>query len=288
MTISVPVAATRSAPIAKSTVTAIAQPAVAYEVAWARSPQDVAAAQRLRHEVFADEMGARLRPLPGAPPGHDADRFDAFCEHLLLRTVPAAADQPSIVVGTYRVMTPAAALRAGGFYSDTEFDLSPLRSELPHVVELGRSCVHAEHRSGSAVMLMWSALVAFVARNGLRGAIGCASVSMRDGGHYAASLWQRLRATHLVDAHHRVQPRLPLPVDDLDGSLDLPPPTLIRGYLACGARLLGPPSWDPDFHTADLPLWVRLSDLPMRYRRHLPGEADTTSARRVAAPAHDG
>jgi putative hemolysin len=76
--------------------------------------------------------------------------------------------------------------------------------------------VHADHRGGSAVMLMWSALVAFAAHNGL-----CAA--------------------RLVDADCRVQPRLPLPVDDLNGSLDLPPPTLIRGYLACGARLLGPP-----------------------------------------------
>jgi putative hemolysin len=287
MTISSSAAAPRSSSAAQSAPPAAAQPVVAYQIAWARSQSDVAAAQRLRHDVFVREMGARLQPLPGAPPGHDADRFDAFCEHLLLRTV-ATAGEPPTVVGTYRVMTPAAALRAGGFYSDTEFDLAPLRSELRHVAELGRSCVHTDHRSGSAVMLMWSALVAFAAHNGLRGAIGCASVSMRDGGHYAASLWQRLRATHLVDADFRVQPRLPLPVDDLNGSLDLPPPTLIRGYLACGARLLGPPSWDPDFNTADLPLWVRLCDLPMRYRRHLPDAAQSSPVRRMVAPATNG
>jgi putative hemolysin len=288
MTSSSSVAATRSPATAhKGTAPTAAQPVGAYRISWARSADDVAAAQHLRHAVFAQEMGARLQPLPGTPPNHDADRFDAFCEHLLLRTVPAA-DEPPVVVGTYRVMTPAAALRAGGFYSETEFDLAPLHNELQHVVELGRSCVHADHRSGSAVMLMWSALVAFVAHNGLRGAIGCASVSMRDGGHYAASLWQRLRSSHLVDADCRVQPRLPLPVDDLDGSLDLPPPTLIRGYLACGARLLGPPSWDPHFNTADLPLWVRLCDLPLRYRRHLPAAGNTAPARRAAAPAHGG
>ncbi len=157
MTISSSAAAPLSSSTAKSAAPAAAQPAVAYRIAWARSQSDVAAAQRLRHDVFVREMGARLQPLRGTPPGHDADRFDAFCEHLLLRTVPAA-DEPPIVVGTYRVMTPTAALRAGGFYSDTEFDLAPLRNELRHVAELGRSCVHADHRSGSAVMLMWSAL----------------------------------------------------------------------------------------------------------------------------------
>jgi putative hemolysin len=183
MTISPCTAATRSPSIAKGAARAAVQPgSAAYQVAWARSPQDVTAAQRLRHEVFAREMGARLQPLRGTPPGHDADRFDAFCQHLLLLTVPTA-DEPPIVVGTCRVMTPAAARRAGGFYSDTEFGLAPLRSELQHVVELGRSCVHVQHRSGNAVMLMWSALVAFVAGNGLRGAIGCASVSRHDGGH---------------------------------------------------------------------------------------------------------
>jgi putative hemolysin len=101
--------------------------------------------------------------------------------------------------------------------------------------------------------------------------VGCASVSMRDGGHVAASLWEQLRQTHLAPFEWQVRPRLPLPIDDLDRHLTVEPPPLIRGYLRCGARILGAPAWDPDFNTADLPMMMRIADLPPKYRRHFLG-----------------
>jgi len=90
---------------------------------------------------------------------------------------------------------------------------------------------------------------------------------MRDGGHAAASLWNTLRRTHLAPADERVSPRLALPIDSLRGDLDVEPPALIKGYLKCGATVLGPPSWDPDFGTADLPMMLKLAALPPSYRR---------------------
>lgn len=237
------------------------------DVAWARTQDEVREAQRLRYSVFAGEMGARLTPPPGTPAAHDADSFDEHCEHLLVRA-RESADSPGLVIGTYRVLTPAAAARAGGLYSETEFDLSPLNELRPRMVELGRSCVHPDHRSGGAIMALWGALAEFMLRNKLDTMIGCASVSMRDGGHYAASLWKRLEQTQLAPPEWRVSPRLALPVDELRHDLDVEPPPLIKGYLRCGARVLGAPAWDPDFNTADLPLMMRIADLPSRYRRH--------------------
>lgn len=237
------------------------------DVAWARHEDEVREAQRLRHAVFVDEMGARLNLPQGAPAGHDIDAFDPFCEHLLVRAVePGQHSGP--VVGTYRVLTPAAAKRAGGLYSETEFDLTRLRALRPQMVELGRSCVHPDHRSGGAIMLLWAALAEFMQRNALDTMIGCASISMRDGGHFAASLWKQLSQTHLAGIEHQVRPRLPLPVDELRQDLAADAPPLIKGYLRCGARVLGAPAWDPDFNTADLPLLMRIQDLPARYRRH--------------------
>lgn len=239
-----------------------------FEVAWARDEAEVREAQRLRHAVFADEMGARLTVPAGAPGGHDIDMFDPFCEHLLVRSPASADGEPGAVIGTYRVLTPAAALRVGGLYSDTEFDLTRLRPLRPRMVELGRSCVHPDWRCGGVILALWGALGGFMARNGLQTMIGCASVAMRDGGHVAASLWEQLRRTHLAPIEWQVRPRLALPVDELRRDLAVEPPALIKGYLRCGARLLGAPSWDPDFNTADLPLMMRLEDLPARYRRH--------------------
>ncbi|MET0383509.1 MAG: GNAT family N-acyltransferase [Burkholderiaceae bacterium] len=237
------------------------------QVEWARHLDDVRAAQRLRHQVFVEEMGARPARLPGAPVGHDVDLFDEFCEHLIVRTAPHGG-QLGQVVGTYRVLTPAAARRAGGFYSDTEFDLTRLRPLRGQMVELGRSCVHPDHRAGGVILALWGALARFMHRNAMETVIGCASVSMRDGGHRAASLWARLRHAHLATLDRQVRPRVPLPVDDLDQGLAVEPPALVKGYLRLGAKVLGAPAWDPQFNTADLPLLTRVADMPERYRRH--------------------
>lgn len=237
------------------------------QAAWARHEDEVREAQRLRYDVFAGEMGARLTtPIPG----HDVDLFDSYCEHLLVRDV-----QTQQVIGTYRVLTPAQARRIGSTYSDTEFDLTRLRSLRPRMVELGRSCVHAEHRHGGVIMALWGALADFMVRNQLDTMIGCASIPMLFNGvvsgDAAASIWQQVSRTHLAPIEYRVRPRLPLPVEQLDGSVSVEPPALIKGYLRLGARVLGAPAWDPDFNTADLPMLMRLADLHPRYRKHFLG-----------------
>ena len=237
------------------------------QVVWARQLDDVRDAQRLRHQVFVEEMGAQPTSLPGAPAGHDIDLFDEFCEHLIVRTAPGS-DEPGEVVGTYRVLTPSAARRAGSFYSDTEFDLTRLRPLRDRMVELGRSCVHPDHRTGGVILALWGALAQVMEQNAMETVIGCASISMRDGGHCAASLWARLRETHLAPVDCQVRPRVALPVDDLNPALEVEPPALIKGYLRMGAKVLGAPAWDPEFNTADLPMLTRVADIPARYRRH--------------------
>lgn len=252
-------------------VAAPALPAIGLEAVWARHADEVRAAQRLRWRVFADELGARLSPPPGTPPGHDVDAFDGHCEHLLVRTV-ATADRPSQVVGTYRVLTPAAARLVGRLYTETEFELSALHAWRPRLVELGRSCVDPAFRQGSVIMLLWSTLAGFMRDNRLDAAVGCASVPMRDGGHAAASLWQSLRADHLAPPALQVRPRVPLPLAELRTDLPVEPPPLVKGYLRCGAQLLGAPAWDADFHVADLPMMLQLANLPAVYRRRFLGD----------------
>jgi len=266
--LSAPAAPRRSLHRSPRTADALGDDKARFEVVWARNDDEVRQAQRLRHLVFADEMGARLTVPTGSPAGHDIDVFDPFCEHLLVRTV--VADEPH-VIGTYRVLTPANAKRIGGLYSEGEFDLTRLRPLRERMVELGRSCVHPAWRSGGAILALWGALAEFMVRNELDTMVGCASVSMRDGGHMAASLWEQLRKTHLAPIEWQVRPRLPLPVDELQNDLNVEPPALIKGYLRCGAKVLGPPAWDPDFNTADLPMLMRIADLPPRYRKHFLG-----------------
>ena len=153
-------------------------------VQWAQSEDEVRLAQRLRYRVFTEEIGAILAPPAGTPAGVDADRFDPFCDHLLVRARRGPADMQGAVVGTYRVLPPAAARRAGGLYADTEFDLGPLRSLRAHAVELGRSCVHPAWRSGAVILALWAALAQYMQLHGLDTMIGCASVGIADGGKW--------------------------------------------------------------------------------------------------------
>jgi putative hemolysin len=232
------------------------------QVVWADSEDDVRAAQRLRHLVFVEEMGALPTHQPGAPPGHDVDRFDAYCEHLLVRRADGGVPQ---VVGTYRVLTPANARRIGGYYSESEFDLTRLYSLRDHLFELGRACVHPQWRQGGVIIALWGALADFLRRHGMRTLIGCASVSLRDGGYQATMLWRQLSHTHAAPREWQVRPRLPLPAGWLGGTGAVDVPPLLRGYLRCGARVMGPAAWDPHFNTADLPLLLRAADLPRRF-----------------------
>ncbi len=235
----------------------------AFKIVWASTPGEVKEAQRLRYKVFAEEMGANL---PRNANGLDVDEFDAYCDHLLIR------DQDSLkVVGTYRVLPPHKAQEIGRLYSDSEFDLSRIDHLRPKLVELGRSCVHQDYRSGAVIMALWSGLAQYMQKNGYEIMLGCASIPMADGGHFAASLYNSLDNDQMAPTEFHAFPRLPLPLDKLNGGLDVQPPPLIKGYLKLGAKICSAPAWDPDFNTADLLTMLRLSEINPRYAKHFLG-----------------
>jgi putative hemolysin len=258
--VSSPFESSRRLPRAAETVTAQHR----LQVAWARTDEELREAQRLRYRVFAEEMGAQL----SGPAGLDVDSFDHYCDHLLVRDLDTLQ-----VVGTYRVLPPHQALSAGRLYAEGEFDLSRLAHLRPKMVEVGRSCVHADYRSGSVIMSLWGGLGSYMTYNGYETMLGCASVPMGDGGHYAANLYCSLDAGALTAPEYRAFPHTPLPVDDLRTGARVAPPPLIKGYLRLGAKLCGAPAWDPDFNTADFLTLFRLSEINARYARHFLGDA---------------
>jgi len=227
---------------------------------------EILEAQKLRYRVFAEEMGARLS---SRTPGVDRDIYDPFCEHLIVRDEDAGR-----IVGTYRILSPSAARRIGGYYSENEFDLTRLHHLRNHIVEIGRSCIDADYRSGAVIALLWSGLARYMRDNAYDYLIGCASISMADGGHAAASLYNRLKDAHLSPLEYRMFPRCPLPLERLRSDLPAETPPLIKGYLRAGAWICGEPAWDPDFNTADLPILLPMGKVDDKYAKHFLGRRD--------------
>jgi putative hemolysin len=236
-----------------------------YSLLVATDGREVRAAQRLRHQVFAGEMGAHLH---SSVDGLDIDEFDDFCDHLVVRD-----DSTGDIVGTYRMLPPERAAEAGRLYSDTEFDLSALNGLRGNLVETGRSCVHPDHRTGAVVGLVWAGIARYMLLSGHSWLAGCASVPLDDGGTTAAGVWDVVRRKHFAPDEHRVTPLRPWDMTGVAAPARPTVPPLLRGYLRLGARICGLPAHDPDFGVADFFVLLSLADMDRRYLRFFLGES---------------
>jgi putative hemolysin len=226
-------------------------------VSMARSPDEVKEAQRLRHRVFVEEMGAHAAGAGNV----ERDRFDPFCKHLIVRDRLSGE-----VVGTYRILTPERAAALGGFMSEREFDLTPLAPLREQMVEVGRACIDADYRCGSIIMLLWSGLASYTQARGLGYLFGCVSIGFGEREVDPYATYERLAARYLAPPEYRVLPRTEPP--RRDGAACAPIPPLLKGYLRVGAWICGEPAWDPEFGTADLPVLLPLQRVESRYARH--------------------
>jgi putative hemolysin len=232
------------------------------EVTWAKHLSEVRDAQALRYKVFVGEMGANIK-TSFLRPNLDIDRFDDVCEHLLVRDLKTQQ-----VVGTYRLLTPLQAKRVGGFYTETEFNLTALNGLKHKSVELGRSCVHPDFRHGGVIMALGRELFQFMARNQYEAMFGCASIPLTMGVDQVSGIWHQVARQYSAEDRLKVTPRLPFPLEEAEPSLKAELPAMLKGYLRLGAKVLGQPAWDPQFNTADLPIMAAMRDLPPRYRKH--------------------
>ena len=254
------------------------------EVRLARSASDVRRAQRLRYEVFYDEMAA-------TPPGvarltrHDADRFDSICDHLLV--LDRQIDGKTRVVGAYRLLRQEVAQRHGGFYSQDEFDIASLIARHPgkRFLELGRSCVLKEFRDKRTVELLWQGIWAYVRHHRIDAMFGCASFPGADAARLALPL--SFLAHHARADEHWRAPAQPgravamnmLTPDVIDQRVALRTlPPLIKGYLRVGASFGEHAVIDRAFNTTDVLVILPVERINPRYIDYFGAEADRFAA----------
>jgi len=226
-------------------------------------------AQRLRHEVFTSEPGFQLADVAS---GRDADRFDEFCDHLLVRE-----DRSGELVGCYRMLPPPGAIAAGGLYSATEFDVTELDELRPSLVEMGRAVVRDDHRNGGVVLLMWAGILAYLDRSGYDYVTGCVSVPVQGApdevpGSQIRAVRDFVRRRHA--SNYTVHPRRPVVLggsglDDIAPPARVCVPPLMRGYLRLGAEVCGDPAHDPDFGVGDFPALLDKRKADVRYLQRL-------------------
>ncbi|MBK1721741.1 GNAT family N-acetyltransferase [Thiocystis violacea] len=226
----------------------------------ATSEQEVREAQRLRYRVFALEMGAKLDSAEGV----DSDALDDYCQHLLVRESKSGQ-----VVGCTRMLSDEDAARFGRFYSEGEFELSAITGLSGRLLEVGRTCIAPEFRSGSAIAVLWSGLAGLIQMHGYDYLFGCASVPLGENDIQAAAIMNRLRRQAMAPEELRVTPRAPLLTTQVpDDILDAPLPPLLRTYVRLGAKACGEPCRDPDFGVADVLMLLNVDALNPAYSRH--------------------
>lgn len=232
----------------------------------ASSAAEVEEAQRLRYRIFAEERGARLS---GLRPGHDVDRFDRFCDHLLVRDRGTGE-----LVATTRLLSDVGAVKAGGFYSETEFELGAVLAIPGRHLEVGRTCVAPGYRTGATIAALWQGVARVLADRRFDYLMGCASIELGDGGYGAQRIFGQLRRRHLSPAPLRVKPKQswsgPAYLRDAE-PVSMPP--LLKAYMRLGAWVCGDLAYDPEFNTADVFILLPARRIEPRYARHFLGRA---------------
>ena len=243
-----------------------------FQVRLAQTDADVQAAQRLRYDVFVRELGGG-GPMVDHTAGLEQDRFDLYFDHLLLTDL-----RNGKLAGVYRVMRGDMAARAGGFYSETEYNLTPLKNSGRKLLELGRSCLDPAYRGGTAMHHLWAALGRYVAEHEIEVLFGVASFHGTDTAALAEPL-SLLHHRHLAPADLRVRAREFTPMDLIpEAELDrrkamLAVPSLIKAYLRLGGTVGEGAYIDRAFNTTDVCLILDTKQISARQSRIYGGGA---------------
>lgn len=238
----------------------------------AHSIAEVEAAQRLRYQVFYEEFGAQASPEILAA-GKDFDIYDEHAAHLIAISDDGSDNKD--IIGTYRLLSAAAAQKTHGFYSAQEYDIACLTQSGLNLLELGRSCVGQAYRTRSVLQQLWQGIVNHVMAHKIDAMFGCASFNGTNIRELAPALSYlhhfhaappdfkaRVHANAFVDMNI-------IPKDQLDirEAFALLPP-LLKGYIRAGA-LIGEGAFiDRTFQTTDVFVVLPTERIARKYRDH--------------------
>ena len=241
----------------------------------AENEADVYAAQRLRYRIFCEEMGA-VANLAVQQQKRDFDMFDDACHHLIVTDNNRIGD--ARVVGTYRILTRSNMPKVGSFYTETEYDISPLKTSTSEIMELGRSCVEQQYRTRPVIQMLWQGIGSFIAAKDIKLMFGCASfhgVNVKEHHHALSYLYHYHLAPEAIRPKalpaHYVNMNLMAKEDVVPRAAINALPPLIKGYLRLNGLVGDGAVLDYAFNTCDVSIVVQTDELKERYaQRYLP------------------
>lgn len=243
-----------------------------YSVRLAEGEYDLHAAQRLRYAVFVEELGGD-GDLVDHEQRLEKDRFDPFYDHLILVDNYAEPASLEHVIGVYRLLSCTAAKGSDGFYSEGEYDLTVLKDSGRRLLELGRSCVNADHRGGKAMFYLWNGLAEYVQRHEIEILFGVASFHGTNVDQLAEPLSQ-LHHRHLAPSDLRVRAKQShyqsmnlLDEGDINRTRAMrETPALIKAYLRLGGFVGNGAFVDMAFNTTDVCLVMDTARMNLRQK----------------------
>ncbi len=245
-----------------------------FQVKIAETAEEIEGAQRLRFEVFNLEMNEGLES--SWETGLDQDQYDSHADHLI-----AIDKSNNKIVGTYRMLRKSVANQNGGFYSEGEFDLTNLKNLPVEILEMGRSCVHKDYRSGVVINLLWAGIAKYLKMIDAKYLFGCGSLHTHNVDE-VSQIYSYLKSEYFAPEQFRVQPvekcvmpglRDDIPADECRDVLKKIPP-LLKGYLRVGALICGEPALDAEFGTTDFFILLSTDKIADRYQNHYKKSSD--------------
>jgi len=238
-----------------------------YRVRLAGNAEDVVAAQRLRYHSFIRDTGAAPRDDE-----LDSDAFDAACAHVLVELA-----ESDTLVCCFRLMPFENGRDIARSYSAQYYNLGALADFPARMVEMGRFCVHPEHRNPHILRVAWQAMTRYVDANRIEMLFGCSSFEGADAEAHADAL-ALLRARHLAPRRWLPRPKAAKifrfgallrwrQPDPRQGMMRMPP--LLRGYLSLGGWVSDHAVIDEDMNTLHVFTGVEMSRVPRRMAKLL-------------------
>lgn len=234
--------------ISSTNVRGLLIPGHKYTVRIAQNRAEVEEALKLRFDVFNIELGEGLES--SFEQEMDEDEFDEQCHHLIVVDNPSGS-----VIGTYRMQDNQMANAGNGFYTQSEFDLTKFPKQLLNdVVELGRACIHLDHRSGRVLYLLWRGLAMYLELSQKRYLFGCCSITSQNPAEGKA-VYSYLEENHHMHSKYKVPVQKEFECTSHENLYryeeEVRLPQLFRLYIDVGVKVCGGPALDKTFKTID-------------------------------------